>query len=82
MIELVQQHHPDIGETQIRLWMNNALREFCDKTKLLKAAYQFDTTLDERWYGLPPYISEVDSVDYDGYDIPRLVGRPVKRDLV
>ncbi|MAF42673.1 MAG: hypothetical protein CMI54_00700 [Parcubacteria group bacterium] len=82
MLELVRQHHPEVGETQIRVWFNNALREFCRKTKILKTAYQFTTTADERWYGLPPYIVDIIDVDFDGYDIPRYIGKPIKRDLI
>ena len=81
MIEMVQQHHPEVGETQIRIWLNQAQKEFCRKTKINKTAYQFTTTANQRLYGLPTNIIEVNSVDFDGYDIPRLVGRPIKRDL-
>ena len=81
MIEAVQQHHPMIGETQIRLWLNEAIREFCRKTRCIKAVYQFDTTTDTRWYGLEDEILEVTDVDFDGYRIPRLVGTPEKKDL-
>lgn len=81
MIEMVQQHHPEIGETEIRIWLNQAQKEFCRKTKILKSAYQFTTVANQRWYGLSDEIIEVDSVDFDGYTIPRLIGRPGKRDL-
>ena len=81
MIEMVQQHHPEVGEKQIRIWLGQALKEFCRKTKSIKSAYTFTTTANKRWYGLPTYIVDVLSVDYDGYDIPRYIGRPIKRDL-
>ena len=81
MLELVRQHHPDVGETQIRIWLNNASREFCRKTKILKTAYTFTTSLDERWYGLPPYIIDIIDVDFDGFGIPRFIGKPSKRDI-
>jgi len=81
MMELVNQHHPNVGESQIRIWLNEALREFSRRTKVLKRAYTFDTNLDERYYGLPTYVIEVDSVDFDGYEIPRLIGKPTKRDI-
>jgi len=81
MVELVNQHHPDVGEQQIRIWLNDALREFSRRTKIIKKAYTFDTNLNERYYGLPEYIIEVNSVDYDGYKIPRLIGKPTKRDI-
>lgn len=81
MIEEVKQHHPEISETQIRSWMNQAQEEFCAETRILKSAHTFDTTADRRWYGLPETMLEIVSVDFDGYEIPRLSGNPEKRDL-
>ena len=82
MMEMVQQHHPEMGETQIRLWFNQAIDEFCRRTKCIKSAFTFDTTLNKRWYGLPDDVLEVNDVDFDGYAITRLAGRPEKRDIV
>ena len=82
MLETVRQHHPELGETQIRLWFNQAIDEFCRRTKCIKSAFTFRTTADKRWYGLPDDVLEVESVDFDGYTIPRLSGRPEKRDIV
>ena len=82
MMEMVQQHHPEMGETQIRLWFNQAIDEFCRRTKCIKSAFTFDTTLNKRWYVLPDDVLEVNDVDFDGYTIPRLAGRPEKRDIV
>ena len=81
MIELVQQHHPDIHEVQIRRLLNQAMREYCRKTRILKSAHQFTSVADQRWYGLPATILEVIDVDYDGYAIKKLIGRPNLRDL-
>ena len=81
MIEMVQQHHPEIGETQIRIWLNQAQKEFCRKTKIFTSVYKFTTVADKRWYGIDSNIFEINSVDYDGYSISRLIGRPEKRDL-
>jgi len=47
IIELVQQHHPEMGETQIRLYLNRALDEFCRKTRILKTLYTFSTVADK-----------------------------------
>ena len=33
MIELVQQHHPHMGEQEIRLLLNRASDDFCAKQK-------------------------------------------------
>ena len=81
MIELVQQHHSDIGEVEIRRLLNQSMREYCRKTKILKSAYQFTTVLNQRWYGLPATVLEVMDVDYDGYTINQLIGKPNLRDL-
>jgi len=87
MIEMVQQHHPDVSETQIRIWLNQGLREFCRTTRIIE---DVDTSLttggdgsttDLRFYDLPTGVLEVTSVDFDGYTIPRLIGRPDLRDL-
>lgn len=82
MIEMIQQHNPSVSETQARIFLNSALEEFCRKTRILKSAFQFDTVKDQRYYDLDDKVIEVISVDFDGYDIPKLTGRPEKRDLV
>ena len=84
LIETVQQHHPDLGETQIRIFLNKALKEFCRKTRVLKGTTTTNTAADQRYYTLSDIdtsISEITRVDYDSYEIPRLVGKPEKTDL-
>ena len=81
LIETVKQHHPDLGETQIRIFLNKALDEFCRKTRILNTMYTFSSVADQRYYDLDDSISEVTRVDYDGYEIPRLVGSPEKTDI-
>ena len=79
--ELIRLHHPDMQESEVRIRLNNALKEFCRRTRILKGAFQFTTAVDQRYYGLDTKIIEVLSVDYDGVDIKRLLGRPQTRDL-
>ena len=79
--EMIQAHHPEMTETEIRLRLNNAMKEFCRKTKILKGAFQFDTVVDKRYYGIDLKVIEVNSVDYDGKDIKRLLNRPEDRDI-
>lgn len=86
MIELVQKHHPELGTSEIIHMLNNASDEFCARTLILDEATQFDTVIDQRYYGLKESILEiksVDMVDDDGNvkDIKRLVGRPKYRDI-
>ena len=80
--ELIRVHHPDMKEGEIRLRLNNAMKEFCRKTRVLKGAFQFDTVLNQRYYGLDSKIIEINSVDYDGKEIKRLIGKPEERDLI
>ncbi len=80
LIELVKQHHPELGETQIRLYLNRALDEFCRKTRILDQLYTFPTVSNQRYYNLDDAISEVTRVDYDNYEIPRLTTPPEKMD--
>ena len=81
MIEMVRQHHSSVTESQIRLWLNAAMTEFSRRTRILSGAFQFSTVANQRYYGLSDDILEIISVDYDGYDIPRLGSKPEIRDL-
>ena len=86
MVELVQQHHPEMGAQEIIKMLNRASDEFCTRTRLLDSATKFDTVADQRYYGLDSQIMEIWSVDYtnDNDDleaIPRLIGRPPIRDI-
>ncbi len=81
MIEMVKVHHPTMSETEIRIRLNNAMKDFCVKTKIIKGAFNFNTEVGQRYYGLNDKIIEVNSVDYDGKQIKRLVGRPETRDI-
>ena len=80
--ELIRVHHTEMKEGEIRLRLNNAMKEFCRKTRVLKGAFQFDTVLNQRYYGLDSKIIEITSVDYDGKEIKRLIGKPEERDLI
>ena len=79
-IETVKQHHPNLSDTQIRIHLNTAMKEFCRKTRVLETLYTFNTVAGKRYYNLDDAIVEVKRVDYDNYQIPRLVGQPEKID--
>ena len=79
--EIIKEHHPEMSETEIRLRLNKAMKEFCRKSKILKGVFLFNTTIDKRYYGLDPKIIEVNSVDYNGETIKRLLSKPSKKDL-
>jgi DNA-directed RNA polymerase specialized sigma subunit len=88
MVELVQQHHPELGVTEIVKMLNTAQEEYSQRTRMLESATQFPLTDGLRYYKLDESILEIKSVDMEGADgstdhvnIPKLIGRPVRRDL-
>jgi len=81
MIELVQMHHPDMGETEARMYLNKALKEFCRETKILSGSSTFSTVVDQRYYSLDSKVLEITRVDVDDFRIDRLVGLPEKSDV-
>tara|TARA_B100000902_G_scaffold330981_1_gene328203 strand:- start:573 stop:836 length:264 start_codon:yes stop_codon:yes gene_type:complete len=81
MIELVQMHHPDMGDTEARLYLNRALKEFCRETRILSGSTTFSTVVDQRYYDLDSTVLEVTRLDVDNYRIDRLVGLPEKSDV-
>lgn len=81
MIELIQMHHPDMGETEARSYLNKALKEFCRETKILSGSSTFSTVVDQRYYSLDSKVLEITRVDVDDYRIDRLVGLPEKSDV-
>ena len=89
IIEMVQMHHPEMGETEIRLYLNKALDEFCENTRILKGQQTFTTTADTRYYKLDDLDADgseadqhkfidVSRVDYNNYQISRLQDPPEK----
>ena len=81
LIDLVRKQFPNESVIEIRAHLNDALHEFCSSSKILTGTDSFTTVADQRYYDLDEFVSEVISLDFDGYDIPRLTGRPEKRDL-
>ena len=89
IIEMVKMHHPKMGDTEIRIYLNKALDEFCEQTKILKGQETFTTTADTRYYKLDDLDADgsgadqhkfidVDRVDYNNYQISRLQEPPEK----
>ena len=50
MIELIQQHHSHIGETEALLWLNQAKDDFCQDTEMVKTQTTFTTTANQLIY--------------------------------
>ena len=77
MIEIVQQHHPTMGETEIVRQLNRAKDDFCAKTEILKDSYTTSTVANQRYYSLDKKILKVQSVWLNDVEIPMLVGKPI-----
>ena len=83
MIELVQQHHADMGEVEIIKLLNRAKDDFCAKTEIVKAKYtdvssgEATTTADRRYYDLSNYILKIKAVWLNAVKIPRIIGNPI-----
>tara|TARA_R100001244_G_scaffold128182_1_gene99058 strand:- start:301 stop:597 length:297 start_codon:yes stop_codon:yes gene_type:complete len=89
IIEMVQIHHPEMGDTEIRLHLNKALDEFCESTRILKGQQRFLTTASTRYYKLNDLDADgsetdqhkfidVSRVDFNNYQISRLQDPPEK----
>ena len=77
MLDLVQQHHPHMGETEIVKLLNRAKDDFCNKTEAFKTTKTMSTVANQRYYHLNKSIIEIKDVWLDSLKIPRLVGKPI-----
>ena len=62
MIELVQQHHPHMGEKEIRKLLNRAMDNFTESTGILEASYTDTTVANQRFYDLNSNILKISKV--------------------
>jgi hypothetical protein len=78
MVEMVQQHHPKIGETQIKIWLNQAQKEISDRTNYgVTETSSFSTVSGTKYYDissptgvtLNEDIVSFTKVSYDGEEI-------------
>ena len=81
LIELVQAHHPHLGEVEIRKLLNRAQDIICEETEILSRWFTDTTVADQRYYALDGdilKIGRVELTDGDGnyYEIPRLNDEP------
>ena len=84
MIDLVRQHHPHMGEAEIRLLLNRASDDFCSKTEMIKHSFSLgadvdpdDTTANKRYYRLPDEVLTIREVYLNDVRIPRMIGKPI-----
>ena len=84
LLELVKQHHPHMGEEEIRHLLNRAADDMSLKAELVKTSFEMvtattqngTTTADRRYYKLPDGLFKIKEVFLNGVRIPRLIGKP------
>jgi hypothetical protein len=76
LIELVQQHHPHMGHTEIRKALNRAQNDYCARTELIEETYIQNSIAGHRYYNLDDNILKITNVQINDVDIPRLQGNP------
>ena len=81
MLERLQEMHPGTSMNRLILALNEAIRDFSVRTKVLTGTFTQNTAVDTRYYELDPAIVEIISVDVDDNVALKLVGRPEKRDI-
>ena len=84
MLELVKQHHPHMGEMEIRYLLNRASDDFCAKTELVKHSFSLgldnapdSSEANKRYYTLPSEVLTIREVWLNDVKIPRIVGKPI-----
>ena len=77
MIELVQQHHPHMGEVEVIKLLNRAKDDFCGRTEIVKDSYTFNTVAKQRYYDIDNRIIKIKSVWLNDVKISYLIGKPV-----
>jgi len=76
LIELVQQHHPQMREIEIRKALNRAQNDYCARTELIKETYVQNSIAGHRYYNLDDNILKITAVQINDVEIPRLIGTP------
>jgi len=77
LIEIIQQHHAGMGETEIRLALNRAQDDYCAKTELIKETYTQNSAAGQRYYNIDSQILKITSVQINDVEIPRLISKPI-----
>ena len=86
LIEMVQQHHPTIGEKELLMIVNRAKDEFCERSEIARQTTDaLTTTADAKWYDIPSaygIFTKIEKVYLNNVEIGRMIGRPRIRDDV
>ena len=77
MMELVQQHHPHLGENEIVKLLNRAKDDFCAKTEIVKDSYTLNTVANQRYYDIDNRIIKIKSVWLNDVKISKAIVKPI-----
>jgi hypothetical protein len=77
MIELIQQHHPHMGEVEAIKLLNRAKDDFCAETEIIRDSYTTSTVANQRYYTLDTKIIKIKSIWLNDVRIPMLIGKPI-----
>ena len=77
MIELVQQHHPHLGEVETIKLLNRAKDDFCARTEIVKDSYTTSTVANQRYYKLDTKIIKIKSIWLNDVEIPMSLSKPI-----
>lgn len=80
MQELVKQHHPSLGEVEIRKMLNRAFADFAARTEILEAFVTGSTVVNQRYYDLPVDVLTIKRVLINDVEMLRLSSPPVVDD--
>ena len=77
MIELVQQHHPHLGEVETIKLLNRAKDDFCARTEIVKDSYTTSTVANQRYYKVDTKIIKIQSIWLNDVEIPMSLSKPI-----
>ena len=80
LVETIQQHHPEAGETAIIKALNRAQDDYSAKTEIIEAIAEDVLVKDKRWYDLDPGMLSIKRVEIDNISIKRLIYPPKEGD--
>ena len=77
MVDRIKQHHPHLGETEIRQLVNDAQAELAERAKLTNGVLDITVTANQRYYALNSAVSKIKEVYFNDLRISRLSGDPI-----
>ena len=75
--EYIEQHHPNMPIIQLLDLVNEAQKDFCNKTHIYKSSVVDTSVAGQRHYTLPDNVIKILKVQIDDVEIARLQGDPI-----